>query len=220
MCILSFRMEAIKKTQGIVNRQGGFLITDRALTFCSFPAGAKIIDLGCGSGASVDYMIHNFGLEAYGLDKNPELPDARLNMIKASAEEIPFPEASMDGVLIECSFSLMDDQVTVLKECYRVLKAEGRLIISDIYARGKPVKLKGSLGLIDTKEDFVSKVESNGFTLELFEDFSHHFQTMWGQMIFEKGAQALYNSLGTDPGDIKPTKCGYCLIIAGKNNSL
>ena len=142
------------------------------------------------------------------------------NLIRSSAEEIPFPAASVDGVLMECSFSVMDDQAAVLKECKRVLKADGRLIISDMYARCEPAQLKGCLGSIETKENLISRLESNGFKSELFEDFSHHLQTMWGQMIFEEGARSFYCNLGVDAENMKRIKCGYCLIVARKKDVL
>lgn len=188
------------------------------MNFCSFKEGAKILDLGCGNGATVDYLIQNYGFDTYGLDKNPELPDNSHNLIKSIAEEIPFPAASMDGVLMECSFSVMDNQAAVLKESVRVLKADGRLIISDMYARGEPAHLKGCLGDIDTKENLISQLESNGFRLELFEDFSHHLQTMWGQMIIKEGVKSFYSNLGADIETMKRIKCGYCLIVARKKD--
>jgi len=210
----------MKNTQYTTNRPGGFIITDAAINFCSFPEGAKILDLGCGSGATVDYVKQNYGFDVYGLDKNLESRNAHNNLINASAEEIPFPAESMDGVIMECSLSVMEDQDSVLKECDRVLKADGFLIISDMYARGEPAHLKGKLGCIDTKENLINILENNGFTLEFLEDFSNHLQTMWGQMIFEKGAESFYADLGVCAETLKSVKCGYCLIIARKKDVL
>ncbi|NVO09730.1 MAG: class I SAM-dependent methyltransferase [Bacteroidales bacterium] len=213
-------MEAIKNTSCVINRPGGFIITDTAFSFCSFTKNAKILDLGCGSGATVEYLHHKYGFDVYGLDKKLELSDIPNNLFKAAAEVIPFPEISMDGVLMECSFSMMTNQKTVLKECNRVLKADGRLIISDMYARGEAAQLKGCLGRVDSKESIINIIESNGFTIELFEDFSQHLQTMWGQMIFEKGAKTFYCDLGVDPETMKRIKCGYYLIVASKKVAL
>jgi len=200
----------------MVNRPGGFLITEKALQICSFQKGAEILDLGCGSGATVDYLTQKYGYKAFGLDLNP----VENNLTKASAEEIPFSDNSMDGIMMECSFSVMNDQETVLKECYRVLRKDGRLIISDMYAHGEAARLKGCMGRIDIKEDITNIIERNGFTVSFFEDFSHHLQTMWGQMIFEKGVKSFYCSLGISPEDLKRVKCGYYLIVAEKNESL
>jgi hypothetical protein len=42
------------KAFGATNRPGGFIITDQAISFCSFQPGTKSLDLGCGSGATVE----------------------------------------------------------------------------------------------------------------------------------------------------------------------
>jgi arsenite methyltransferase len=209
-------METVTKTPSLTNRPGGFIITDRAISCCSFQPEAKILDIGCGSGATVNHLIQSYGFEAYGIDKNLEPTYVQDNLTRASAEAIPYPSTSMDGVIMECSFSMMENPEFVLKECNRVLKTDGRLIVSDMYARGDPAQLKGCLGRIDTKEDIISRIESNDFIVELFEDFSHDLQTMWGQMIFEKGAKSFYCSLGVNTETLKHIKCGYYLIVAVK----
>ena len=210
-------MEPIDNSTRSIYRPGSFVITDKALSYCSFPSKAKLLDIGCGTGATVLHMINNYNFDAFGIDKNLKNNSAKY-LIKALAEDIPFLAASKDGVIMECSFSLMDDQEKVLKECYRVLKNDGRLIISEIYARGEAAQLNGCLGFVDTKENLIYKLECNNFKIELFEDFSHHLQSMWGQMIFEKGAKSFYKELGVCYEKLKQVKCGYCLIIARKEN--
>lgn len=199
-----------------INRPGGFIITDRALVLCRFRPGAKILDLGCGSGGTVEYLRKDHALDAYGLDPDPALLPKQNNFILAHAENIPLPPASMDGVLMECSFSMMEDQQTVLHECFRLLKPCGMLIVSDTYARGEPSNLNGCLGRIDRKETIIAIIEDHGFTLEHFEDFSRQLQSYWGQLIFEKGAKSFYSDLGTDPEAMKRIQCGYYLLVAVK----
>jgi len=209
-------MESVNNVSCIVNRPGGFIITDRAIGFCSFPSDAKILDLGCGFGATVDHLVKNHGLESVGLD--PKEEPSNPNIIKASAEQIPFQNATFDGVLMECSFSVVENQETALKECHRVLKTDGRLIISDMYARGEGALLEGCLGRVDIKEEIFSRLENNGYAIDLFEDFSDHLKAMWGQLIFDKGAKSFYCELGVTPEVMKRIKCGYFLIVASKSN--
>jgi ubiquinone/menaquinone biosynthesis C-methylase UbiE len=209
-------MEKVNITSCKINRPGEFIITDRALSFCSFPANAKILDLGCGSGATVNYIIQNYGFEAFGIDNATEFENVQSNLINTSAEKIPMQSDSMDGVIMECSFSLMDDQHSVLKESNRVLRENGLLIISDMYARGEAAILTGSLGRIDKKETIITTIENCGFEVELFEDYTQLLKTMWGQMIFEKGAENFYSELGVCADVIKQIKCGYYLIVAKK----
>jgi len=199
-----------------INRPGGFRITDRALNFCQFPKGVNILDLGCGSGATVDYLIHDHGFSAIGLDIDPKYSHENQNVIYASAEKIPVLLPTMDAVIMECSFSLMEKQELVLMECKRVLKTHGYLIISEIFALDEAANLKGSLGRIATKHELTSLLNRNGFKIVHFEDYSDMLRTYWGQMIFEKGAVSFYNELGICPESLKRVKCGYCLIIALK----
>ncbi|MDD4644372.1 MAG: class I SAM-dependent methyltransferase [Bacteroidales bacterium] len=205
--------------QSPVNRPGGFMITDRAFGFCSFKAGSKILDIGCGSGATVKHLKNCYNLDSYGLDIISDFIDTSSGLIRATAEEIPFPAASFDGALLECSLSVMDNQAAVLKECDRILKSDGRLIISDMYARGEPVRLQGCLKHLHTKEYLISLLEECGFSVELFEDHTYHLQTMWGQLIIEQGAKAFYCSVGADPATMKRVKCGYFLIVARKRRN-
>jgi len=53
-----------------INRPGGFEITEKAINFCKFPNNAKILDIGCGLGTTVDYLVQNHLFDAYGIDKN------------------------------------------------------------------------------------------------------------------------------------------------------
>lgn len=206
-------METIEKN---IKRPGGFRITDRAISFCGFCKGSKILDIGCGEGTSVDYLIDK-GFEAFGIDNKPVNPALQQNLTIGAAENLPFLNSSMDGIMMECSFNLMDNQQAVLKRCYDVLKPAGRLIISVMYAQGE-AKLDNCscIGQIAPKNEIIQKLKTNGFSVELFEDYSKELKTMWGQMIFNMGAKAFYCEMGITPEKFKEVKCGYCLIVAKK----
>lgn len=49
-------------------RPGGLSITKRAMELCKFEKGAKILDVGCGYGATVEYLQNNYDVEAMGID--------------------------------------------------------------------------------------------------------------------------------------------------------
>ena len=203
-------------TDDPVLRPGGFAITDRALAFCAFPAGARILDIGCGSGATVTHARRTHHLAACGIDSDPACVAGREHLLCARAEHLPFPADVMDGLLLECSLSVMDDPEAVLAECRRVLKPGGRLAISDVYARGEAARLGGCLGRVDRRETLIASVQDRGFGLELFEDHSGHLRALWAQRVFEQGAGALCAELGADRRTLKAVGCGYCLLVARK----
>lgn len=199
-----------------LKRPGGFIITERAISLCSFPAGAKILDLGCGSGATAGYLTKNYRFDTYGIDKCLEQELSSEKLLKTSANDLPFNDGFADGIIMECSFSLMENPAEVLKECFRTLNEKGILIITDMYALGESAKLTGCLGRVEIKEDIISLLEENLFNIEHFEDYTHLLQTMWGQMILDKGAESFYCGLGVSPDVLKKVKCGYFLLTATK----
>jgi len=206
----------INTKSGPVFRPGNFEITDKAVSFCSFRSGAKILDIGCGSGATVQYLTENYSFDVFGIDKHYKFTGEQINLAAASGEEIPFKDEYFDGITMECSFTVMENQASVLNECRRVLKPDGYLMISGIYARREAAQFTGCIGLIEKKETLAQKIENNGFMLKQFEDFTHMLQTYWGQLILNHGAKNFYCSLGINPEVLKKVKCGYFLIIAQK----
>lgn len=201
-------------------RPGGYAITERALDFCGFEKTARLADIGCGTGATVRYIRQHYGMDIYGVEKDPDAlanaDDLRKEgrILAGDAEKLPFESNEMDGLLFECSFSKMKEPALVLSECVRVLKSGGYLIVSDLYARGEPAELEGLLGRVASREMLAKLLKDNGFELQLFEDHSCSLQELWGQIIFEYGADALCKNLGTDRAGLKRIKCGYCLIVA------
>lgn len=203
-----------------VCRPGGFTITDRAIEFCDFKEGAKLLDVGCGLGATVRHVAEKYRLDIYGIEKDkgvlaqakafPQSHRLRLG----DATHMPFGDREMDGMIFECSLSKMKNPDAVLGEAHRILKLGGYLIVSDIYARGEPAQLYGLLGRVASREDLCGELESSHFSVELFEDYSELLRATWGQMVFEYGIDALYANLKTDCCKMRKVKCGYCLIIA------
>ena len=197
-------------------RPGGLGLTDRALAFCDFPGGSRLLDLGCGEGATLRHVRRDYGLEILGLDADPSWAEAGEDTIIASAEAMPLPDASFDGILMECSLSVMADPEAALGECRRVLRPGGRLVVSDLYARGEAARLRGCLGRIERLEDIRAGLARGGFEIELFEDHSEALASLWARLVFERGAASFYAEVGADRAALKAVECGYYLAVAGR----
>ncbi len=94
----------------------------------------KILDLGCGDGRLSAELIEK-GHEVSGVDVSSEgIEAARLkgiNAIKADMEEkLPFPDSCFDAVLLLDTLEHLYDQEGIIREVHRVLKDDGKLIIS------------------------------------------------------------------------------------------
>ena len=199
------------------DRPGGFLITDRALEFCQFPPGAALLDIGCGNGASVEHIRSRHGLRITGLDADREKTGLSKGLICASALHIPSADAAFEGVLMECSLSVMDKPDAVLSECRRVLKPRGWLIISDVYSRGRAARFDGRLARLENRETIEKRLSDNGFRVELFQDFSEQLRAIWGQMIFDRGLDLCCADFRTDKATLKAVRTGYSLFVSRKD---
>jgi len=113
----------------------------------SLEAGETVLDLGSGGGIDVLLSARRVGPTgfAYGLDMTDEMLDlARKNAAEAGAtnveflkgymEDIPLDAGTVDVIISNCVINLSADKSRVFAEMSRVLRAGGRIGISDIVA--------------------------------------------------------------------------------------
>jgi SAM-dependent methyltransferase len=85
----------------------------------------RVLDIGTGSGIFAEAFT-KAGLEAEGLDANPEMlaaardlvPNARFQ--EGTAESLPYPDASFDLVFIGLLFHEADDRLKAMQDAARV----------------------------------------------------------------------------------------------------
>jgi SAM-dependent methyltransferase len=108
---------------------------DRRLAFVRRFAhldGKRILDVGCGLGT---YMkkLRAFSDEVYGVDidleKVAQAQKELEHVYLAPAEDLPFPEAYFDVVLLHEVLEHVHDDRQAVVEAYRVARAGGRLVV-------------------------------------------------------------------------------------------
>ena len=88
-------------------------------------------DLGCGSGVFTD-LLRRQGCDAVGLDISPKLDRAGaakypgVDFLEGDVEHLPFPDASLDGVLLSGIVHHLPDPARCAAEAFRVLRPGGR----------------------------------------------------------------------------------------------
>ncbi len=149
------------------------------------PAGARVADLGCGSGVFTE-LLRRSGYQSVGLDISPKLVALGrrtypgLELIEGDAENLPFETASLDGVLLSGLVHHFPDPRRLAAEVQRVLKPGGRFVAFDpnrmnpfmwLY-RDRSSPFYSSVGVTENERPIlawhVAKIFRNeGFSVEL-----------------------------------------------------
>jgi len=154
------------------------------VALASLKEGETVLDLGSGAGFDCFLAANRIGKKGkvIGVDMTPEMIDkGRENARKGKYENVEFrlgeienlPAAdnSVDAVISNCVINLSPDKKRVFKEAFRVLKPDGRMMISDIVLlKELPDFIKNSIeayvgcvaGAVK-KEEYLGYIKQAGF---------------------------------------------------------
>jgi SAM-dependent methyltransferase len=98
---------------------------------------ARILDLGCGTGRFSDALAQRFHAAVAAIDPSMKMlaiarrkqRDPRVHYLRGRAEAIPLASGSVDLVFMSMSVHHFSDVGQAARECRRVLRPEGRIVI-------------------------------------------------------------------------------------------
>jgi len=94
--------------------------------------GGRLLDVGCGNGDSLVQMSA-FGWNVEGIDTNPAMvqvcKERELKVIQGTLEDQNFPSDTFDAITVKHVIEHVYDPLGFLKECHRILKPKGQLMI-------------------------------------------------------------------------------------------
>jgi ubiquinone/menaquinone biosynthesis C-methylase UbiE len=106
-----------------------------------FPHGARVLDIGCGTGAVSRFLTRYPGVsEVVGVDPSPVFlaratqlaRDYRnISFEKGDARSLPFPDESFDVVVAHTVLCHVPEPTRVLAEAFRVMRPSGWLAVFD-----------------------------------------------------------------------------------------
>lgn len=157
-------------------------VTEWALAFLTFSDSDRVLDIGCGGGATLARISqyvksgHLTGIDYSAISvemskklNETDIRDGKMDIQEASVANMPFEDGTFDKIVTVESFYFWPDPVENLKEVRRVLKKEGVfLLVADIYQ----------------KEGLAEEVLENIRQYELLNPNSEEFKAMFEQAGF------------------------------------
>jgi len=183
--------------------------------------GEIVLDLGSGAGFDCFLAANKVGRNGrvIGVDMTPEMVEkARENAQKGNYENVEFrlgeienlPVADnyVDIIISNCVINLSPNKGRVFEEAFRVLKAGGRLMVSDIVLVNElPDLIKNSvtayIGCLSgaiTRDEYIEAVKNSGFQeVSIIEETSFPLDCMAS----DPTAQGLASGLGVSGEELR-----------------
>jgi len=170
------------------------------VALASLQAGEIVLDLGSGAGLDCFLAAQKVGQtgKVIGVDMTPEMVEkARRTAGKGGytnvefrlgeIENLPVADHSIDVVISNCVINLSPDKKKVFQEAFRVLKPDGRIMISDIVlTRPLPAVIKesvaGYLACVSgamMRDEYLACIEAAGFqTIKVIDETPFPFDCL------------------------------------------
>ncbi|HTF36178.1 MAG TPA: ArsI/CadI family heavy metal resistance metalloenzyme [Myxococcota bacterium] len=153
------------------------------LTIAALQPGETVLDLGSGAGFDAFLAAREVGPtgRVIGVDMTPEMLErARRNAAAGGYQNVEFREGRIEALPVEdnsvevvisnCVINLVPDKAAVYREVARVLRPEGRVIISDIvlerplpdFIAASVAAYTGCVAGAALREDYLRTVRSSG----------------------------------------------------------
>jgi len=182
----------------------------------------RVLDAGCGRGATLKYLSEHSGYRLAGLELDSEYAacagrQGSIDVVCGDILSMPFEDSSFDSVIMECVFSLLSDPRRAADEAGRVIPSGGTVVLSDMISRAE------TDGALDSSElvrrlyrtgTITGHFAQAGFDLVYFEDRTKDLQRMLAQMILDGTACETFSE--NDRQTLRRYRTGYGMFVFEK----
>jgi ubiquinone/menaquinone biosynthesis C-methylase UbiE len=172
--------------------RAGLEVLFEVVASLKLPAGASVLDLGCGNGEHSLELARRFGLRVHGVDpirhhiefcketlaaeavEDPQLASL-VTFEEAWAEALPQPDSSVDLIWCREVLVVIEDVPAALRECRRLLRENGRMLVYHTFAtdRLEPLEAKELMGVGGVPANFQRSYIEDAFSAAGFEVDQH-----------------------------------------------
>jgi demethylmenaquinone methyltransferase/2-methoxy-6-polyprenyl-1,4-benzoquinol methylase len=180
-----------------------------------------VLDVACGTGSVALELLRQKGCSVVGVDQSPEMlaearrrvDDERIRFVEASAQELPFENASFDGLTAAYLLRYLDDLPAGLAELARVLRPGATAALFDFYVPPAPLPREAWNLYVDVGLPTLGRAISPGW---------HEVGRFLGQSIRRFAAKwppdkllAAFHEAGFEDPRARRLSLGGCLVIWG-----
>jgi len=153
---------------GITKHMGGRKATRELIELCHIQKSQRILEVGCGIGATACYLAEDAGCQVIGVDLSAEMVarskerarrhglEARVEFRVADAQNLPFEEGVFDAVIDESVTAFVPEKPKALSEYRRVAKPGGYIGLNEVtWTKTPDPDMAKYMSLIMANADFL-----------------------------------------------------------------
>jgi demethylmenaquinone methyltransferase/2-methoxy-6-polyprenyl-1,4-benzoquinol methylase len=182
-----------------------------------------VVDVACGTGAVALELVRRAGCSVVGVDQSPEMMeearrrlrgDERIRLVEASAADLPFEDASFDGLTAAYLLRYLDDLPAGLAELARVLRPGATAALLDFWVPPAPIARQAWNVWVDAGLPLAGRAISPGWheVGRFLGDSIRRFHAEW-QLERLLGA---FRDAGFESPAARRLSLGGCLVIWGR----
>ena len=188
-CTTAYSHPAARWLLGDSFHPGGLKLTTQLAKLLEIDSASRVLDIGCGRGASAVHLARTTGCTVVGLTPEEDgiaagkasaraaSVDGRTTFLQGTLDANVVDGDGYDVAVMECVFSIMPDKTQALSVVRGLLRDGGRVGLTDVTVHGPiPDDLKGVLGTVGCVGDAMSldayreAVAASGFEIEHVQD--------------------------------------------------
>jgi demethylmenaquinone methyltransferase/2-methoxy-6-polyprenyl-1,4-benzoquinol methylase len=181
-----------------------------------------VVDVACGTGAVALELVRRTGCSVVGVDQSPEMlaearrrvGDQRIEFVQASAQGLPFEDASFDGLTAAYLLRYLDELPAGLAELARVLRPGATASLLDFSVPSAPLTHQAWNFWVDAGLPLAGRAISPGWheVGRFLGDSVRRFHAEWP---LERLLSA-FRDAGFESAHARRLSLGGCLVAWGK----